>query len=147
MFSGFVCVGMLTALGSTTGTFLLITGMVIRKMIRSTNMTSTSGVVLMAAMTVCSSPESGPTLIDINQCLASSPGLLAYRRGRGRRRPGTAHLVAADARAAHQVGMQVAGKVPERVLQAFVAAEEPVVSHDRGHRAQEAEGRHDQRLA
>src|SRR5690242_2816799 len=129
MFSGFVCVGMLTALGSTTGTFLLITGIVIRKMISSTSMTSTSGVVLMAAMTVCSSSEPGPTLIDINQCLAKLGSLLAYRRGRGRRGPGATHLVAADARAADQIGMQVAGKVPERVLQALVTSEEPVVSH------------------
>ena len=49
MFSGLVWVGMLTAFGTCTGTVLVITGMVIRKMISSTSMTSTSGVVLMLA--------------------------------------------------------------------------------------------------
>src|SRR5262249_52055144 len=63
MFSGLVWVGMLTAFGSSTFTVLLITGMVIRKMISSTSMTSTSGVVLMEAI----APPSSwlPTLIAI----------------------------------------------------------------------------------
>jgi hypothetical protein len=38
-------------LGSSTGTEVVTTGMVIRKMISSTSITSTSGVVLIAAMT------------------------------------------------------------------------------------------------
>src|SRR5580700_2135917 len=66
MFSGFVCVGIFTAVGKSTFTVLLITGMVMRKMINSTNMTSTRGVVLMFAITPGSSlPDGGPTLIDI----------------------------------------------------------------------------------
>src|SRR4029077_9823483 len=66
MFSGLVCVGMLTALGSSTLTVLLITGMVIRKMISSTSMTSTRGVVLMVAMIWGSEPPEDPTLIAMN---------------------------------------------------------------------------------
>ena len=49
MFSGLVWVGMLTAFGIVTTVFL-ITGTVIRKMINSTSMMSTSGVVLISAM-------------------------------------------------------------------------------------------------
>src|SRR5258708_19733980 len=64
MFSGLVCVGMLTAFGRSTFTVLLMTGIVTRKMMSSTNMTSTSGVVLMFAITPCSSPEP-PTFIAI----------------------------------------------------------------------------------
>src|SRR6201996_5865502 len=64
MFSGLVWVGMLTAFGNCTGTVLLMTGIVMRKMISSTNMTSTRGVVLMLFITACSSPEL-PTLIAI----------------------------------------------------------------------------------
>src|SRR5215470_19676418 len=60
MFSGLVWVGMLTALGRSTFTVLLMTGMVMRKMMSSTSMTSTSGVVLMFDMTLCSS-EDPPT--------------------------------------------------------------------------------------
>ena len=50
-FSGLVWVGMLTALGRSTFTLLLITGIVIRKMMSITSMTSTSGVVLMLDIT------------------------------------------------------------------------------------------------
>src|SRR5262249_56858037 len=60
MFSGLVCVGMLTALGRVTGTVLVMTGMVIRKMMRRPSMTSTSGGVLMVAI---APPDSCPTLI------------------------------------------------------------------------------------
>src|ERR1700730_17184235 len=77
MFSGLVCVGMLTALGSSTFTVLLMTGIVIRKMMSRTNMTSTSGVVLMLFITCCSSPDP-PTCIAI--LLAPQK---AFRRPRG----------------------------------------------------------------
>src|SRR5437763_3027501 len=66
MFSGLVCVGILTAFGRATGTVLVITGIVMRKMMSNTSMTSTSGVVLMFDITVFSS-EPVPTLIDIDQ--------------------------------------------------------------------------------
>src|SRR5580692_7318318 len=66
MFSGLVVVGMLTARGSSTLTVFVITGIVMRKMISITSMTSTSGVVLIVAITDGpSSPPMEPTLIDI----------------------------------------------------------------------------------
>src|SRR5579871_1070424 len=94
MFSGLVWVGMLTAFGTVTGTFLVMTGMVIRKMISSTNMTSTSGVVLISDMIPPSSPV--PTLIAM-VAAPSAPGL-------------------SDPRTAYQIGMQVAGEIAHVVL-------------------------------
>src|SRR2546429_1206373 len=129
MFSGLVWVGMLTAFGRATGTVLVITGIVMRKMMSSTSITSTSGVVLIVAMTLGSSPpETGPTLIAIFALLSSlgarrlgrTPGepevLLAQRRRRRCRRTGTTHLVAADACAADEIGMQIAREVPQSIL-------------------------------
>src|SRR5580658_10609417 len=144
MFSGLVCVGMLTAFGSCTGTVLVITGIVIRKMISSTSMTSTNGVVLMVAIALCS-PEAGPTLIDI----AGYSGLLAERRGLGRCRTGpTGHSRAGvDAHATHQIGMQIAREVPHHVLQHLGAAEQQVVAPYRWHRDEQTERRHDERRA
>src|SRR6202000_2559255 len=78
MFSGFVCVGMFTALGKSTFTVLLITGIVIRKMMSNTNMTSTRGVVLMLAITPGSSPDPDPTLIAI---IVAPEGFPRYTRG------------------------------------------------------------------
>src|SRR2546429_221807 len=160
MFSGLVWVGMLTAFGRATGTVLVITGIVMRKMMSSTSITSTSGVVLIVAMTLGSSPPAtGPTLIAIFALLSSlgarrlgrTPGepevLLAQRRRRRCRRTGTTHLVAADACAADEIGMQIAREVPQSILQGLVAAEQPVVAHDRGDRDEQADGRHDERLA
>jgi hypothetical protein len=69
MFSGLVWVGMLTAFGISTFARFWITGTVIRKMISSTSMMSTSGVVLMSDMDVASSSSAGPTLIDMSRYL------------------------------------------------------------------------------
>ena len=65
MFSGLVCVAMFTAFGISTFFKSWITGTVIRKMISSTSMMSTSGVVLISAMDDSSS-SAGPTLIDMS---------------------------------------------------------------------------------
>ena len=48
---------------------VVTTGMVIRKMISSTSITSTRGVVLIAEMTSSSSPLEGPTAIAISKLL------------------------------------------------------------------------------
>src|SRR5215472_8317910 len=168
MFSGLVCVGMLTALGRSPFTVLVITGIVIRKMMRSTSITSTSGVVLMVA--IMPPLLDSPTFIDmVSYSLKSAPGrhvvprrcgciprggrlAAAYsanaRRGFGRGGTRTTSAGAAlDLDAAYQVGMQVAGEVPQRILQHLVAAEEPVVAPHRRHRHEQAERRHDERLA
>ncbi len=64
MFSGLVWVGTLRSLGSSRGTVWVTTGMVMRKMMSSTSMTSTKGVVLMLDITSSSSPPSaGPRLM------------------------------------------------------------------------------------
>ena len=58
MFSGFVCVGMFAAFGRSTFTDCVITGMVIRKMMSITSITSTSGVVLISDIGFSSISES-----------------------------------------------------------------------------------------
>src|SRR5450631_1166516 len=77
MFSGFVVVGMLTAFGRSTFTVRVMTGIVIRKMMSRTSMTSTRGVVLIVAIMAGPSEDGEPTCIDI----------LAYLWGFGRRAP------------------------------------------------------------
>src|ERR1700760_3969453 len=141
MFSGFVCVGILTALGRSTFTVLLITGIVIRKMMSRTNMTSTRGVVLMLFITAFSSPEPPPTCIAIlldpqkafrrprahrNACDTKSRSLLTDGSSRSRGRTCAAGLAGANAGTAHQIGMQVACEVPQGVLDDLVAAQQPV---------------------
>jgi hypothetical protein len=74
MFSGLVCVGTLRSFGSSTGTFCTTTGMVMRKMISITSITSTSGVVLIAAITSSSAPVSWPTAIAMAYLAAAAAG-------------------------------------------------------------------------
>src|SRR2546423_4599106 len=62
MFSGLVWRAMLVSMGRFSGTVWVTTGIVIRKMISSTSITSTSGVVLMLE-TTSSSPPSLPTFM------------------------------------------------------------------------------------
>src|SRR5579863_105801 len=166
MFSGLVCVGILTALGRSTFTVLVITGIVIRKMMSNTSITSTSGVVLMVA--IMPPLLASPTFIDmVSYSLQRARGPVrlagalhprggrpaqssAERRGRGLGRGRTRATGAGatlDLDAAYQVGMQVAGEVAQCILQHLVAAEQPVVAPHRGHRHEQAERRHDERLA
>src|SRR5579864_8059710 len=159
MFSGLVCVGIFTAFGSSSGTVLVITGMVMRKMMSSTSITSTSGVVLMVAI-MPPPPSGSPTCMDIfsyslrgDSARGPSrvvpqprPGSPCERRGLGSSRARTARRTL-DLHATNQIGMQVAGEVPQRVLQHLVTAEQPVVAPHRGHRHEQAERRHDERLA
>src|SRR5580765_323118 len=160
MFSGLVWVGILTAFGSFTGTVLVITGMVIRKMISSTSITSTSGVVLILSIAPPSSPPTFIAMVrssraafearaGVPQGTPVAPELLRSLVGRCLRRS-RAH--AADraagvhARATHQESVQVAREITQRVLQCLIAAEQPVVAHDRRHRHEQSEGGHDERL-
>src|SRR5580698_6254973 len=161
MFSGLVWVAILAASGRCTGMILLITGTVIRKMISSTSITSTNGVVLMVELRPESSPSSC-TFIDISVTCRERPGpaprrvcdygasvrLLADRSGGGGRRSGRAGSIGAttDAGATYQIGMHVGRKVPQILLQTLVAADQPVVAEHRRHGDDQTEGRHDQRL-
>jgi hypothetical protein len=82
MFSGLVCVAMLAAFGSDTLTVLVITGIVIRKMISSTSITSTRGVVLIVEIAPSSDSCSDPTLIDMtNRPLCQTAGKRTRRDG------------------------------------------------------------------
>src|SRR5687768_13138259 len=133
MFSGLVTVTTLRSSGSLTGICWTTTGIVIRKMMSSTSITSTRGVVLMAAITSCSwFSTSWPTVMAIT-------GLLAG--GGDGARGGLLRV------AAHEDHVQVRREGAQVLHRNLVAAHEPVVAEHRGNRDREADGRHDQRLA
>src|SRR5437868_4491299 len=121
MFSGLVCVGRLRSFGNSTGTFCTTTGMVMRKMISSTSITSTSGVVLICEFR--SSSSAGPTCIAMSEHLVR--GMAAAEQRHLHRAAKAAHILHPDA----------------------VAAHEPVVAEHCRHRDGKAERGHDQRLA
>src|SRR5688572_681353 len=104
--------------------------MVMRKMISNTSITSTSGVVLMAAITSSSG------------AFASWPTVIAMTLPRGHRRGGGALHVAA-----HQHHVQVGAEGAQVLERHLVAAHQPVVAEHRGNRDRQADRRHDQRLA
>src|SRR3954463_9316633 len=136
MFSGLVSRISLRSFGSVTGIDVVTTGMVIRKMISSTSITSTSGVVLIVETTWSSSPGPGPTLI----AMASSPRGSRHVGRRVRHRGGRL-------RARQQHGVQVGAEAAHLVHGRLVAADEPVVAEDRRHRDGKTDGRHDERFA
>src|SRR5262245_48598188 len=111
MFSGLVCVGTLRSLGNVSWIDCVTTGMVIRKMISSTSITSTSGVVLMVEF-ICSS--------------SSSADVRAIAMVDSRKRKGL-QLTSALARQQHVV--QVAGERAHALHHQLVAADQPVVAH------------------
>src|SRR5690349_17481064 len=129
MFSGFVIVTIFVATGSWIGTDLITTGMVIKKMINSTSMVSTSGVVLMVEL--ISSPSSPPLgkLIDMSVVLS---GLCA--------------LAGLTLVGRQQIGLQIAGEGLELLADHLVAANEVVVAKHRRNRDRQAESGHDQSL-
>src|SRR5260221_3189560 len=98
MFSGLVCVGRLRSFGSSTGTFCTTTGMVMRKMISSTSITSTSGVVLICEFR--SSSSACPTCMAISDHLVRR--VAAAEERHLHRAAEAAHVLHADAVAAHQ---------------------------------------------
>src|SRR5687768_297658 len=79
MFSGAVLVASLRTLGSSTGTVCVITGMVIMNTISSTNMTSTSGVVLISDMARSSSSAGGGANMPSNELIELAPRQLVLR--------------------------------------------------------------------
>src|SRR5882672_2502376 len=79
MFSGLVIRGRLRSFGSCTGTVWVTTGIVMRKMIKRTNMTSTRGVVLMLETTSSSSPDA-PTFIAMVASRSCSVGTAAEQQ-------------------------------------------------------------------
>src|SRR5262245_640820 len=121
MFSGLVSRTSLRSFGSSTGTDVTTTGIVIRKMISSTSITSTSGVVLIVETT--SSSSAPPTFI----AMASRPRC--------------------DLRVRQQHGVQLGAEAADLLHHRLVAADEPVVAQHGGHRYGQPDRRHDQRLA
>src|ERR1700712_2586175 len=128
----------LRSLGRATGTEKLTTGIVIRKMISSTSITSTSGVVLMVDTAWSSPPEAGRFIA------------MSGRHGRAAAHAGTAVRAGARSRRGtrtQQHRVQLAREVAHPVQRGAVAAQEEVVAQHRGHRDRQAQRRHDQRLA
>src|SRR3954468_21623553 len=121
MFSGLVCVGRLRSFGRSSAMFWTTTGMVMRKMISSTSITSTSGVVLICEFR--SSSSACPT------CIAMSGHLVG-------------RMSAAEERHLH-----AAAEAPHMLHGHAVAACEPVVAEHRRRRHRKTECRHDERLA
>src|SRR3954453_19682691 len=107
MFSGLVCVGRLLSFVRANAVFLATTGMVMRKMISSTSITSTSGVELICEFR--SSSSACPT------CIAMSHHLV--------------HGVAA----AEERHLQAAAEAAHFLHAHAVAAHEPVVAEHGGH--------------
>src|SRR5678815_1365640 len=137
MFSGLVCRGTLDSCGNCSGTDCVTTGIVIRKMISSTNITSTSGVVLMVEIASSSAPSPGPMLIAMARTL-----------GRLARASQCASRSTFELRTAtEQHCVQVGTEGTHRIHGDLVAANEPVVAHDRWHGNGKTNRRHDQRLA
>src|SRR3954471_22141329 len=130
MFSGLVSRTSTRSLGSVRGTDVVTTGIVIRKMMSSTSITSTRGVVLMLDITSSSSPLDGPTAI----AMANSFGVPESRlRGLAGR--------------AQDHGVEFIAELAHFVHHRLVAACQPVVAEHRGNRDCQAERRHDQRFA
>src|SRR3990167_8972401 len=108
MFSGLVWRAMLVSWGRFSATVWVTTGIVIRKMISSTSITSTNGVVLMLETTSSSPAPSGlPTFM----AMADPSSGLAKRRA-----------------AAHQHAVQVGAEGTHRLHRHLVAAHQPVVA-------------------
>src|SRR5690242_17049031 len=99
----------------------ITTGMVMRKMMSSTSITSTSGVVLICELRSSSS--------DCPTCIAIS-----------------GHLVRRVA-AAEKCHLQPAAKAAHFLHRDAIAPHEPVVTQHRRHGDRKAEGGHDERLA
>src|SRR5450631_2633824 len=114
--SGLVCVGRLLAFGRLTLISFKATGTVMMKMIKSTNMTSTSGVTLMSDSTSPSSPPLAVIAMALHS-LAGGSGTGLDGRRRSLLHP-QSHLGARD-----QIGMQLMGEVADGLLQILVATQ------------------------
>src|SRR6185437_4823386 len=124
MFSGLVFKTRFFSTGRLILTLLTTTGLVMRKMINSTSMTSTSGVVLMVDTTSSSPSEA--------RVIAMALALLcALRRAHG-------------ARQQHRV--QIGREAAHFFHGVLVALDEPVVAQNGRNGDEQTEGGHDQRF-
>src|SRR3954468_18401834 len=115
---------------------------------RSTNMTSTSGVVLISFIGRSSSSTSVFRLVNellISQLRIRREQSLPYRSTSSRgTRTGSSCRSRINTRTADQVGVQIGREVTKLFLDVLVATEQPVVAHDRRHRDEQTERGHDQ---
>src|SRR5574343_526623 len=133
---GFSGVGVLAARGRSTLTECVISGAVMMKMISSTSITSTSGVMLISAVGIWLPGElKEPMAMSGN--LGSSAG--AHRVDLG--------AVGDEGLANREEGVQVVGEGVESSQHDAVGTGEGVVGENGGQRDGEAGGSHDQRLA
>src|ERR1700743_1576016 len=130
MFSGLVTVTTLRSLGSSSVIDCVTTGIVIRKMISRTSITSTRGVVLMVELTSSSSLLSLPIFIAMR--IPSRSGVQTEN--------------ASSALASQQDVVQVAREGANLFHDRLVAADQPVVAHDGRHGDEQTDGGHDQRF-
>src|SRR6185295_10684531 len=129
MFSGFVWVTILRYVGNCRFTVFKITGMVTRKMMSITNITSTSGVVLIVTL---SSATSSSTACWTSTAMILSPGDYLWRE----------RLLAL----ADEIGLQVAGEGAQLFGDHLVATDEVVVQQHGGNGDEQTDGGHDQRF-
>src|SRR5262249_36991453 len=110
MFSGLVSRTSFLSFGNCTGIDVVTTGIVIRKMIKRTSITSTRGVVLMAETISSSSPPAEPTFIAMALALVGG------------------------SRSAQENCVQVRAETADLVHGGLVATDQPVVPEHRRHR-------------
>src|SRR6266850_850952 len=131
MFSGLVCVGRLRSFGSSSATFCTTTGMVMRKMISSTSITSTSGVVLICEFR--SSSSACPTCIAMSDHLVRGVAAAEERHLHGAAEQADEGRGRADRGEERESGLQA---VVDHVDRAVERHREPAVQVDLllGHR-------------
>src|ERR1039458_466092 len=115
----------------------MMTRIVMMKMMRSTNITSTRGVTLMSDIASASSP---PTLIAMDyELVADGRGGWLGNPWRRLGLHAQSHLGARN-----KVGMQLMSEMADHFLHTLIAAQQDVVAQHRGHRDGQTDGGHDQ---
>src|SRR5690606_24234419 len=135
--SGLMSLIALLAWGKSTFTEWVSTGTVIIKIISSTNITSTRGVMLISLITSLSSSSPPPKAISVTLFV----GFAIVEPGDGR------GLAAGGRRTGNKVGVQLMCKTVELAEYALVAAIERVVTQHGGNGHGQTKGSHDQCLA
>src|SRR5574343_813550 len=133
---GFSGVGVLAARGKSTLTECVISGAVMMKMMSSTSITSTSGVMLISAVGIWLPGE-------LNEPMA----MLCSLRGSAGAHRVDLGAVGDEGLADGEEGVQVVGEGVQIGQHDAVGAGEGVVGEDGGQRDGKAGGGHDQRLA
>src|SRR3990167_5116187 len=137
--SGLTFCASLFARGKSMLTACFITGTVMMKMISSTSITSTSGVMLISFITSSVSSWVPKAMVFLALEVNSLNLCFFHRHDIGR-------AAAVDPGTRHKVGVQIMGEAVEFLQHTLVAAHQRVVAQHRRNRHCQAERRHDQRL-